>query len=453
MQQNTSAMWAAIILLAAVAGVFGVMSFQAQQEIHNLNDRLTNSDPSQLASTYNNNKVRDMIQLQLAFETKERKYIDTISGLRDQVTALQQDLERQLARTQFADNQVKQAEQRHDNLVAQHAEDKQRDQANHATQLAQARADAEAAMAQSVEAQKTIIALTDEKNNNQDALNTLHSRNTLLHDELDKVLRDNRTRVTPQDQAVGVQVNATVFDGEILHVDLKNNLVQINLGSVNKVSPKMRFQVVRRLRNELASIATIEITKVDRLTSEAVILIKTKPRKMCALTGWITDDPNALYSPFTLRRQQNENGEPLSPDDEGYQELAQRLIDIAPEDISTMDPLNPVMAGDKIMNPLYTPDKTLHFAHVGETVFELSLDMIQSVIKEYGGVFDDEVLPTTDYVVLSYVPTTADLEQLTDDADPAVRENMKRLIEQQQKAITLGIPVIREKILLDFLAK
>ena len=68
--------------------------------------------------------------------------------------------------------------------------------------------------------------------------------------------------------------------------------------------------------------------------------------------------------------------------------------------INLVDPLNPVKASDKIINPVFDRNKVKYFVIAGSLSQKYSLDQVSHIMETLGGRIEKEITARTDIVVL-----------------------------------------------------
>lgn len=216
------------------------------------------------------------------------------------------------------------------------------------------------------------------------------------------------------------------YDGEVLEVDVERRFAVINLGSVNRIKRGMQFDVIRWRFNQWQKMGRIEVTKVFPSTASVAILTDVKTKLVCPLTGYV-GAPGMRYSPFAASGESNDKVVELVP------------MEVVEED--TMKAHDPILTGDKITNPFYSPTKTLAFAIAGETQ-EFSHEELSNLIVRNGAKVVAEVGVESDYLVLGRVPDPANIaskERL------ALYQETKAAMETAKQ---FGVPIMREVELL-----
>lgn len=223
------------------------------------------------------------------------------------------------------------------------------------------------------------------------------------------------------------------YDGRIILADAPGRFVTVNLGRRDNVHRGMRFDVIRRRKNEWAYMGIIELTRVDASKSNAVILDGTQDRKICEQCGYVATDPEMQYCPYC---SSGEDGD--------------RIVRLIRTDLAEKEPmaeLDPILEGDFITNPLYSPRKNLRFVITGEPVF-YEPEVLAYQITENGGTVQETISENTDFLVLGRVPEI--------NEETMGEEEIER-IQSYQKALEIadqyGIPIMREIDLINFFRK
>lgn len=221
------------------------------------------------------------------------------------------------------------------------------------------------------------------------------------------------------------------YDGAIIAADVKNRFVVVNLGSANRLRRGMRFDVIRWRFNKWEQMGAVEIVKVHPTVSEAVILDRITRKKVCPVTGYIAKDPEEEISPYARSGINRDK--------------VVELVDAGIEEKPGMEPLDPILVGDKITNPFYSRERQLKFVVAGERV-QYARPEIEEKIREYGGVIQNEVGVDTDYLVLGKIPEPGMIEQSEE-----AKKRYERAVTSRDTAQLYGIPILREVELFDFL--
>jgi len=118
-----------------------------------------------------------------------------------------------------------------------------------------------------------------------------------------------------------------------------------------------------------------------------------------------------------------------------------------------------ILEGDLIANPIYDPDRPLSFVVAGD--FDLDHDgnidpggtlVVESLVKNWGGVVTVELTPLTDFVVLGVKPHSSISPRGAAGGSPDASASPSDRFEQvSSKAKTLAVPVLPQDVFLNFL--
>ena len=263
------------------------------------------------------------------------------------------------------------------------------------------------------EYRKRIDGLTKDIQKEEDRKKRLEEEFRTNRDILDSHIvdyEDQLARMTARD----VQRAEMTSDGKLLKVEEATKLAIISLGTSQGVRKGMRFEVFQiKEGNRRVHKGLIEVKTVDEETSAATILIRVIQLPRCPTTGYVASRPEERFSPY---------------DSGGQSGLKVVKLLARPKIITVgMNPDDPMAEGDLVYNPFFNAKKKLRFCVKGEKI-EYSQDEIVRTIKEHGGVIDDDVTATTDYLV-----------------------SQRWSQEHVKKARELGVPVLYEFDIFDFL--
>ena len=203
-------------------------------------------------------------------------------------------------------------------------------------------------------------------------------------------------------------------DGLLLKVDEATKLAVINLGASQGVTKGMRFEIFQvKHGNVRIHKGLIEVKTVDEETATATVLYRVVSLPRCPTTGYAASRPEERFSPY----------------DSGGQSGLKVVKLLARPKVVTwgMNPRDPMTAGDLVFNPFFDAKRKLRFCVKGEKI-EYAQEEIIRTIKGHGGVIDDEVTATTDFLV-----------------------SQRWAQEHVKKARELGVPVLYEFDIFDFL--
>ena len=208
-------------------------------------------------------------------------------------------------------------------------------------------------------------------------------------------------------------------DGKVITSDPVHNTVIINLGTAHGVRNGWRFEVFAwKPGNRKVHKAFIEVRKASVDVSDCFILQKPLRLPRDPLSNYIATQPEELWSPY------QESGRAGA--------LLQGLTG-EPKMVPTgMAFLNPIVVGDYIQNPFYSPDKSYTFYIAGDKVIQQGIQksaiayswpQIERVLELYGSKVAKKVDLSVNCV----------LAQKNPQDDP-----------EYNRAVSLGIPVLYE---------
>lgn len=268
------------------------------------------------------------------------------------------------------------------------------------------------------------------KTNNENLLKSAKDRIMVLQGELAKAQQTVSQKSEAARRRSNEGQNEDV-DGQILTLDINSKFCVVDVGSVNNARRGMRFEVVRRKADKWEKLATIELTKINASTSEAIIIDLPAEYKECPSTGYKTDDLDQQFSPYVAGRENR----------------AVPLRKVSRGDISSMRPENPVLVGDVLRNPLFNRDKKLKFAFAGEPVV-FSEDILKNRIMASGNFLQEVIDLETDFLILG---KTIDADTNNDDAENEINKAAEKVRKTKEFAEQYGIPIMREVELNQFL--
>jgi hypothetical protein len=215
-------------------------------------------------------------------------------------------------------------------------------------------------------------------------------------------------------------------DGEVIESDVVNNTIVINRGTAQGVRNGFRFEVFElKPGNKKLHKAFIEVRRATVNVSECLILTKPVEMPRDPLSDYIASQPEEQFSPF------QESGKAGS--------MLQGLTALPKKTVMGMDVLRPIVVGDYIQNPFFSPDKKFVFYLAGDktivqgqqkSAIAYQWPHIKRVIESYGGKVLDKVDLSVNYMVAQKNPQD----------DP-----------EYTRGVTLGIPVMYEWELFRFL--
>lgn len=224
-------------------------------------------------------------------------------------------------------------------------------------------------------------------------------------------------------------------DGRVILSEPLQNLVAINRGTADGVRNGFRFECFSlRPGNRKVHKAYIEVRRAKKNISECFVIRKKVEMPTDPLSGYVAKQPEEMYSP----RVHGENG-------------AQSLSG-QPKIVETGAPsTDPIVAGDLIRNPFYSPGRTYTFYIAGNKTIEHGLQKsavrytwrhIADVVRRYGGRVVEKVDADVNFIIAqrNAVPTDARQRGQGDVYD-----------KEALRGIALGVPVIYEWELFRFL--
>lgn len=241
--------------------------------------------------------------------------------------------------------------------------------------------------------------------------------------ELDEL--KNRLQALTQREVERANKNVQV-DGRVVRSDPTLNLVVINRGSSDGIKAGYRFEVFAvRAGNKKVSKGYLEVKKVEPSISECIIYTKVVALPRDPMSEYIAPEPEYQYSPFQESGKRGSTAQPLS--------AAPKVVTMG------MNAEDPIVEGDLIQNPFYSPDKAFTFYIAGDKAIVRGVQKsaiayqwphIERVLKGYGANVAVKVDLGVDFIIAQKNPQ--------DD-------------QEYLKAVSLGIPVIYEWELFRFL--
>jgi hypothetical protein len=215
-------------------------------------------------------------------------------------------------------------------------------------------------------------------------------------------------------------------DGEVIEADVVHNTIVINRGTAQGVKNGYRFEVFQlKPGNKKLSKGFIEVRRATVNVSECLILTKPVDMPRDPLSDYVAAQPEEQFSPY------QESGRAGS--------MLQGLSAVPKKTTMGMDVMVPIVVGDYIQNPFFSPDKTFVFYLAGDktivqgqqkSAIAYQWPHIKRVIEGYGGKVLDKVDLSVNYMIVQKNPQD----------DP-----------QYNQGVTYGIPVMHEWELFRFL--
>jgi hypothetical protein len=192
----------------------------------------------------------------------------------------------------------------------------------------------------------------------------------------------------------------------------------------------MKFSVVRVRYGREETMGRIEVTEVFPSTAAVTILSGATQKRVCPQCGFEGHE-GMRYCPYCSEGEGNDRTVAL---------LGQGVAEK-----SSMDPLDPILPGDRIQNAVYNREETLAFAIAGEPQQFTGEELRTLIEEDYGGEVKDEVDVETDYLVLCRVPEGAG------GAGEKQLERIQAVKRARERAKQFGVPIMREVELLNLL--
>jgi len=200
-------------------------------------------------------------------------------------------------------------------------------------------------------------------------------------------LEDKIARIK-QREADEMKVEA---DGEIIAVgDRVTRFLSVNIGRVQGVRKGMKFSVFEeKLSGEKVIKGRCEVMVVRPTSSDCVLLPAEEELPTCPQCGWRATKPDLRYCVYCFLGDNDDEVTPL--------EKPRVVLSVA------ADRMNPIVVGDFISNPYFTPGQELIFVFGGETIFKSKRE-IKLFIEEHHGKLIDELAVDTDYLIAGTGP-------------------------------------------------
>jgi hypothetical protein len=205
-------------------------------------------------------------------------------------------------------------------------------------------------------------------------------------------------------------------DGVILTVHLSSRQVVTNIGSQHGVRAGMRFEVFQLRRGgRHVRKGFIVVRSAGRETSNCIIMNKLVNLPRSAASGYTAELAEELFSPYDT----GPGG--------GFE--VERLRGSPKEIVMGMNAEDPIVEGDLIRNPLFEPNRQLHFAVKGDPLHhKYGTEEILKAIRWHGGVIDPEINSQTDILL-----------------------HGKWATEEVRRANQLGVQVMHQSEVFDFI--
>ena len=439
MQQNTGLL-AGVLVLGVLAAVFGFMFFNSNNEVLRLEANLRSATVDTLAaSPYENQSVielraarNDLIKKQGELEYEIVKRDGDVTRARNETGEAKEESKRRQADADRERGQYQAQLQANNELRKNLDEVRASLERNKDARIKELERLLGEERSKKEELDNELRVLSEKDANKDKYIRTASSNFQTQIAALQQQIARYASANAQSASNVGGQDKET--DGEILECDLARRMVMVNIGRLNKARPGMQFDVRRKRGLDWDVIAKIELIRVDETYSEAVVLDKVVPIKRCPITGWTTTDMNMRYSPFTTMI--DENGR--------ISDRALPLETMGVEERPTMNPMYPVLKGDKIYDRFFNPNHRPRFVLVGDPALH-SREQIEMAIRNYNGTLEDRITADIDYVIVGRT-----MERTSGMSNEAAQRSadQEKLLEQ---ARIFGIPFMREVELFRYL--
>lgn len=220
-------------------------------------------------------------------------------------------------------------------------------------------------------------------------------------------------------------------DGHVVFSDPVHGVVVIDRGTAAGVKNGFRFECfAQKPGGEKLVKGYLEVKRADVSKSECLLVERPVLMPKDPLSAYQAKDPEELYSPYQESGKKSFSAQPLSG-------AGKMTILGKPKN-------EPIVEGDCIQNPFYSPGKTFTFHIAGakeianerqKSAIRYRWTEIKSVIEQYGHTYSPIADTTVNYVIAQKNPRDGT------DAEKA----------EFQKAVDLGLPVIYEWELFRFL--
>jgi hypothetical protein len=242
--------------------------------------------------------------------------------------------------------------------------------------------------------------------------------------------RRDETKQTLSDLTQRDVERATVLteaDGKIVYADDVHNILVIDIGSSAGVRNGFRFEVyAMRPGKKKVSKGYLEVIRADPTKSQCKFLNKLVPLPKDSLSEYVGAQPEEMYSPY----QQS-----------GNKDATASAMTSARPSILGFDIRDPIVEGDLVQNPFFSPGKNYTFYVAGlkeldkdsgrqKSAIKYRWTEIKAVAERYGGKVVNDVDIDVNYMIAQKDPTSDD---------------------KYVKGVDLGIPVIYEWELFRFL--
>jgi len=219
----------------------------------------------------------------------------------------------------------------------------------------------------------------------------VESEKTALEKEttgLRNVLSDLRRKV--EDLVTREAPGGLAPVGKVLTSDPEHNLAVISCGTRHGVKPGMRFEVFQvRRGNTRVRKGFVEVKTSHPEVSSCAIVVKEVRLPRCPVCSYTAEDPKEMYCPRCTRP--------------GTSQGAQRLSSSPKIVLRGKSLADPIVKGDLIFNPLFSPGSKRRYAVSGQPLIrrhkDYSVDAIKKSIEFHGNLVQERLDAKTDVLV------------------------------------------------------
>ena len=177
--------------------------------------------------------------------------------------------------------------------------------------------------------------------------------------------------------------------GLVMTSDPQHDLAVVNLGTRHGVKPGMRFEVFQIQRgNRRVHKGYLEVKTANPEVSSCTILVKEVRLPRCPICSYTANDVEQKYCPRCT-----------AP---GTSQGAQKLNDSPKVALRGKSVTDPIVKGDLIYNPLFSPGRTRRYAISGQPLVKskaYTKEAIKEAVLFHGNIVDDELSAKTDILI------------------------------------------------------
>ncbi len=177
--------------------------------------------------------------------------------------------------------------------------------------------------------------------------------------------------------------------GLVMTSDPQHDLAVVNLGTRHGVKPGMRFEVFQiRRGNRRVHKGYLEVKTANPEVSSCTILVKEVRLPRCPICSYTATDVEQKFCPRCT-----------AP---GTSQGAQKLNDAPKVALRGKSVTDPIVKGDLIYNPLFSPGRTRRYAISGQPLVKskaYTKEAIKEAVLFHGNVVDDELSAKTDILI------------------------------------------------------